>query len=387
MVVSTVKMPLSLARFNEVRDLFKQAIAAAASTNASNVIIVSVRQIAGKRFGWFREDSSRGEEENASNSASRRNGQDEIYGTDSLAQSLIAIEIAAANLAEARTMIEKMDASSIHRNFQAKGLPDAEFYSKPQLSSEMGDSTRALRPEYIAFIVVGFVVLCFGGVLSLCWWTSRTVQLDHTELALKMVSIVRGKLGMTRKDGFFLSNETPTLWERCYGTFKRSAIIVEKRNMEEPARIRMVQDFEISYVDALVIFLSELAFNAESHTAVSDTLSLSIDQQDCETPLVQEKRQRNRRFDALRTFLLCTCESLLSSEFVHHLDEINVTTEELEAHGININVLNGKAARGQKEHIVGYPERNKSETAAAEDRILHTTLGAIEMSVRFFLCI
>ena len=379
-VVLILKIPMSLAQFNEIEDIFREAIAGAASTNASNVMVVSVRQIASRRSRWRHDFSYRGEQ-----GADRRDVQDEKYRTKSLPQSLIEVEIAAAKTLNVRTMMKRLDAENINRHLQVHGLPEAQIVSKPQLSSEIGDMNSSLRREHIALIVSGFVFFCCVGVFFLWWWTSTTVQLDEREIALrKMVSIVRDLLGMTRQHGFFLSNETPTFWERCHGNYKRS-VVVEKRNMEELARMQMMQDFEISNVDALVIFLSDLP--CYTATVASDPLSLAMDQEDPETPPARQRRQTNSTFNALRTFLLHTSQHLLSSEFLQRLDEINVTTEELEAHGIHIPcayMLNGQAALGHKERSVKYSKMMETETIAKADCVFNVPLGAVEMSVSFF---
>jgi len=154
--------------------------------------------------------------------------------------------------------------------------------------------------------------------------------------------------------------------------------------MEELARMQMMQDFEISNVDALVIFLSDLP--CYTATVASDPLSLSTDQQDPETPPARQRRQTNSTFNALRTFLLHTSQHLLSSEFLQHLNEIKVTTEELQAHGIHVNMLNGQAALRHEEHSVKYSKRMETETVAKEDCVFYVPLGAVEMSVSFFRC-
>jgi hypothetical protein len=107
-------------------------------------------------------------------------------------------------------------------------------------------------------------------------------------------------------------------------------------------------------------------------------------QQDPETPPARQRRQTNSTFNALRTFLLHTSQHLLSSEFLQRLDEIKVTTEELQAHGIHVNVLNGQAALEHKEHSVKYSKMMETGTIAKGDCVFYVPLGAVEMSVSFF---
>ena len=61
-----------------------------------------------------------------------------------------------------------------------------------------------------------------------------------------------------------------------------------------------------------------------------------------------------------------------------------MTTEELQAHGTRINVLNRRGALRRKVHSVKYSKMRETETVAKVDRVLHVPLGTVKMSVGFF---
>jgi len=237
------------------------------------------------------------------------------------------------------------------------------------------------RPEVIGLLVSASFLCILISVVVYVWWKRKPIALDHNEVALRTnVSTVRAKLGLTRRDGVLMSNEKLTFLERCWGG-KADTGVIDKSHLEALARLHLMQNFDASHVDALVVFVHGISegisdsFPSRSssfHSSFHITAAMNGDlvpppftakERESLFDLGRRKEKVVRRkgslrwsstmlsplestdttaFEALCRFLLDACERLISSNFEHDLKDANVTIHELKAAGIQVEVLIGQ---------------------------------------------
>ena len=127
MVSLTVGMPMSLLDFTRAEERFKLALGDAAGTDPYNVIIVSVRQIDGRR-----NEAKEAKE-------GRRNAAQPVavaYGSSNRARVEIVSEVAAPSNEEALKIKYSLSADSMNEHFLMQGLPAAIVLSEPKLETD-----------------------------------------------------------------------------------------------------------------------------------------------------------------------------------------------------------------------------------------------------------
>jgi hypothetical protein len=342
LVLLKVGMPFSSQQLTEKQVLLRESVAQAAGSSIDNVIILSVSQTEEIR----RLDSTEGNVH---------------YDNTSGVQ--VQLQVATPHLADAKHVIRGLDVDNINSALGVRGLPNARILSPARLSTD--PVSRSIPQPVFAGMLVSITCLLVGA-LATFWWVRTRTRLDEEEIELrKHVARVRCCLGLTRDKGFFMSNESPTWFEHM---IRQKKGVIEKRNLEALARLTMLRKFEITHVDALFLAVVDLPW-PKSGAFIDNTRVPSSRRAEGEAnegfgkdgfggeglgdfmPLNTPPRQRNRKqhnpvYEALCSLLLDTCENLLSTQILQHLDELNVTAEQLQERGIDMCALID-SAKGQ----------------------------------------
>jgi predicted outer membrane repeat protein len=360
MVLLTVGMPFSNPQFIARVDIFRDSIAAAASTSIDNVNVLAVSQTAFQRRHWASGDArpQHGERRLRSSGSPPGRRVDLQQKDDKLFKANVEIEVqvAAASKEAAKSIAGKLNADAVNSELAMRGLPMASVLLPARLSTDSEE--RAFSPEIFAMIVLPVSVVLLLAIFGLWFWLRTRAWLDETEMELlKAVSRVRSCLGLTREKGFFMSNETPT-WMEHIRRVKKG--VIEKRYLEALARLSMLENFETSHVDALALAVID-QFDVEvilSSTTSEEDNFLAGNGLDLESPPKRKRRPHNAVYEALCSLLLDTCEVLLSTQILQHLDELNVTIEQLQTRNIDVQTLIGSAKLLRSNiHLDCEPER------------------------------
>jgi hypothetical protein len=371
MVVVALGMKTSLSGFSEKEDTLREAIALVAGTNISNVMIRSVSQTADERRGGVdvgaNADRTAGFTLNPRHHSLR--SEPTVYSQSIKASVEIELQIAAASTEKAKAIVKALSADAINELLYSRGIPAVSILSPARLSTDKQDSV--LRRE-VTVVVVVILVSCLSGLVSVAWYVRSRHELDADELEMrKMVVVVRSKLGLTREEGFLMSNEAPTWWDYACG---RKLTVIERRNLEALARLGMMHNFEISHVDALVLSVVGLTWQPDrviydSASSSGESSGETYHSLDPETPPAErQSRSHGIVYDALCGFLLDTCEVILETQILQHLGELNVTIEQLKEHGINMDVLTSSAMR-KSDSMAGAARKADMKASG------HVTLG------------
>jgi predicted outer membrane repeat protein len=340
LVLLKVGMPFGSQLFTEKQVLFRESIAQVAGSSIDNVIILSVSQTEGLRRLEHTDGNVR-------------------YDTKSGVE--IQLQVAAPHPADAKDVIYALDVDSINSALGARGLPSARILSKARLSTD--PVSQSIPQPVLAGMLVSITCLLVGA-LAAFWWVRTRTRLDEEEFELrKHVARVRCCLGLTRDNGFFMSNESPTWFEHM---IRQKKGVIEKRNLEALARLTMLRKFEITHVDALVLAVVDLPWPKSGafidNTFIDNTRLPNSSRVDGEAnevfgedgfgggglgdfpsldtlPRQRNRKQHNPVYEALCSLLLETCENLLSTQILQHLDELNVTGQQLQERGIDMKTL------------------------------------------------
>jgi hypothetical protein len=371
LVLLKVGMPFGSQSFTEKQVLFRESIAQVASSSIDNVIILSVSQTEGLR----RLDHTDGNVR---------------YDTKSGVE--IQLQVAAPHPADAKVVIYALDVDSINNALGARGLPSARILSPARLST---DPVSQSIPQPVLAVMLVSITCLLVGALAAFWWVRTRTRLDEEEIELrKHVGRVRCCLGLTRDNGFFMSNESPTWFEHM---IRQKRGVIEKRNLEALARLTMLRKFEITHVDALVLAVVDLPW-PKSGAVIDNTRLPSSSRVEGEAnegfgedgfgggglgdfpfldtpPRQRNRKQHNPVYEALCSLLLETCENLLSTQILQHLDELNVTGQQLQERGIDMKTLidSAQGRHAQTSKIINV-------LSAAEHNTTHVIMGDIVRS-------
>jgi hypothetical protein len=219
-VAVDVSLPIPPANFTmSVQAKFKAALASAAGTTPDRVIIIGF----------------------SPSSVSRRSN-------NAATVTQIQSQVAAKDLATANSMCGRLDSAALSSELASQGLPAASVGTVALLNpSVVTDDKRTAI--LVGVLVGGFALLLFG--VSMWLWTSKKKSESEEETILQMrVEEIRKKLHLTVKDGFLLSSERPSFWNR-----RTDIVFLRKSHLESVARFSMFQDFDVMLFDAFCLSL------------------------------------------------------------------------------------------------------------------------------------
>ena len=218
---------LASAATADTKELFVDALAAAAGTSAGNVLI----------DGW---------------TAERRS-----------AASMVTIRIVASNLEVAATFVSKLQLQTINLELTIRGLPAGTI-----ISVSINQETSGLQTVSTEYLTVGIIcgillVMVFASLTVYFIFSTRIIETAEEALVRKKVRELRTLLFLRREDGFLVkSEETPYFYSH------KTINFIAKRDIQAAARLALFVDFEIRHFDSLCSCVENLQYS-ESGTKFS----------------------------------------------------------------------------------------------------------------------
>ena len=236
-IIVVATLPIPLENFTTSKQgIFIDAISSVTSIAADQVMISSMVPISGRRSATFESIQ-------------------------------VQFQLAARDSDSAMTVISNLRAPSFDSKLVSLGLPQAVIESVS--SSLPYSSGTSVQPWVIAVCITGgFFMLSL--VLALTLWASlRNRGSEEEKLLSNKVLEIRRDLKISRKDGFLLTSERPSFFER-----HMEIVFLRKSHLEAAARLALSQDFDLQLFNSFCLSLEgeSLAGGKDRHRALSEWL-------------------------------------------------------------------------------------------------------------------
>ena len=209
-----VLMPVSVGDFGaDSRAKFASAVASASKLPADRVVVVSVTP---------------------STAARRSTGVD------------VQAKLAAQDSAKASKVVSELNQAALNDALAATGLP-AGLIQRISVGDGTTVVVSGLGEAGVAGVASGvlifFLALACGGLAA--WARYRKNESNGERILRLEIAALRRRLGLCKRDGFYLSYEAGPLWRR-----RDRTVFILRNEMEAAARLSLLQEFDTKSFDA-----------------------------------------------------------------------------------------------------------------------------------------
>uniref|UniRef100_A0A7S4P8H4 Receptor ligand binding region domain-containing protein n=1 Tax=Guillardia theta TaxID=55529 RepID=A0A7S4P8H4_GUITH len=154
-----------------------------------------------------------------------------------------------------------------------------------------------------------FAFFCVVALLSWYYCCKNTEVEDHDVEIIRMIHHIRHQLKLTRRDGFLTSKEVRY---RKFVLTRRRMTVIDYQLLEHLARLALVKDFELKYVNAMCSWLrSSAIFHPLAETETVSNLSSFEHSHDHGGSLQSVVSDEQMRYYLLGDFVVGCCEAML----------------------------------------------------------------------------
>jgi hypothetical protein len=165
-----------------------------------------------------------------------------------LAASLVKTQIAAADSISASSYSNNLDASGLNTALASAGLPSGSL-TEVSIVSSVYHST-GIPSWVIAVSIVAAFIIVLVTVLVIAWKCLKKQESIDDRTLREKVTEIRKELKLTNQDGYYLTSERPSYWNRS-----KEVIYVRRIHIEAAARLALGQDFDVPLFDAFCLSL------------------------------------------------------------------------------------------------------------------------------------
>jgi hypothetical protein len=181
-----------------------------------------------------------------------------------------------------------------------------------------------LTPLNVVIVVVPTVmsVLVLVAVAYVVYRCSTKPVRDEDDVSFEVCQVeLRQALMLTQKNGYILSNETPSFFQRWFSS--RKLVVIPRRHMEAAVRLWLLEDFDIGAFDALCVMVADSEYNSRipEDVPLMAVQKVPGDLESSSRPIGQEahlqmrihsqRQMRNEAQELIRTWLLEFAVSVL----------------------------------------------------------------------------
>jgi hypothetical protein len=281
-------LPIPMSEFNAAKEkLFIESMSRAACVNVSQVIIQIKEQTIPR-------------------------GRQLSQGVSGVS---VNVQIAVEDSAVAKTVANKLTADNVNAELARAGLPSAQSLSAPEIVLPDPDLTN------VAAIVAPTLVVVLALVAVAYVYSTKLVR-DEDDVSFEVFQVeLRQRLMLTQKNGYILSNETQSIFQRCF--WSRKLVVIPKRHMEAAVRLWLLEDFDIGAFDALCVMIADSEYSSRipEDVPLMAVQKVPGDLESSSRPIGQEahlqmrihsqRQMRNEAQELIRTWLLEFAVSVL----------------------------------------------------------------------------
>jgi hypothetical protein len=253
----------------------------------------------------------------------------------------VNVQLAVEDSTVAKEVASKLTADIVNAELARAGLPSAELLSAPEIVLPYQDSTNVAA--IVAPTVV--VVLALVAVAYVVYRCSTKPVRDEDDVSFEVCQVeLRQALMLTQKNGYILSNETPSFFQRWFSS--RKLVVIPRRHMEAAVRLWLLEDFDIGAFDALCVMVADSEYNSRIPEDVPSMAVQGVhgDAEFASQPMGKETQlrflsmrswqMRNENLELIRTWLLEFAVSVLkdiqkissnSAQHVEKSDEVLIS--------------------------------------------------------------
>ncbi len=213
----------------------------------------------------------------------------------------IQANLAVEDDSTASKVISALDQTILNDALIAHGLPQGQI-----LKFSASDSVVVVTSSWDTGIVAGMVIaiLVLVTAVLIRWLPNQKNESDSERLLRTAIESLRKRLGICKRDGFYLSYEAGPLWRPLNRT-----VYILRNEMEAAARLSLTQDFDVKSFDAFCQCIEYSSFVFHSIEYPNLVLSRGAEQ-----PM-----SRPPQYDALCDWLLEVSRNLIEPDILKRL--------------------------------------------------------------------
>jgi predicted outer membrane repeat protein len=201
----------------------------------------------------------------------------------------------------ASKVVSALDERILNDALIAHGLPMGQI-----LKFSASDSVVVVTSSWDTGIIAGMVIaiLVLVAAVLIIWLQTQKNESDSERLLRTAIESLRKRLGICKRDGFYLSYEAGPLWRR-----RNRTVYILRNEMEAAARLSLTQDFDVKSFDAFCQCIEYSSFVFHSIEYPNFVLSSGEEQ-----PMPQPPQ-----YDALCDWLLEVSRNLIEPDILKRL--------------------------------------------------------------------